>query len=153
MRETVRENDLLGLFVEGTRQTSGVPGEAKPGAAMIAISEGVPVIPAAIHGSQTGSSATAAPISVAFGEPMRFPEHPRNSKGYAAATEEIQAEIQRLWKWLVAHARAGPPAPRDAPAARESPCKGPLNELSRRSSAPPPSSASPTWASRRSSTG
>lgn len=37
MRQTVRENDLLGLFVEGTRQTSGVPGEAKPGAAMIAI--------------------------------------------------------------------------------------------------------------------
>ena len=31
---------------------------------------------------------------------MRFPEHPRNSKGYAAATQEIQAEIHRLWKWL-----------------------------------------------------
>ena len=43
---------MLGLFVEGTRQTSGVPGEAKPGAAMIAISEGVPVVPAAIYGSQ-----------------------------------------------------------------------------------------------------
>ena len=52
MRETVRSNDLLGLFVEGTRQKAGVPGEAKSGAAMVAIQEGVPVVPAAIHGSQ-----------------------------------------------------------------------------------------------------
>jgi 1-acyl-sn-glycerol-3-phosphate acyltransferase len=101
MRETVRENDLLGLFIEGTRQKSGVPGEPKPGAAMIAISEGVPVIPAAVHGSQRWKLGNRAAVSVAFGEPMRFPEHPRNSKGYAAASEEIMAEIRRLWEWLV----------------------------------------------------
>jgi 1-acyl-sn-glycerol-3-phosphate acyltransferase len=101
MRETVRENDLLGLFIEGTRQTSGVPGEPKPGAAMVAISEGVPVVPAAIHGSQTWKPGNRAAVSVAFGEPMRFPDHPRNSKGYAAASEEIMAEITRLWEWLV----------------------------------------------------
>ena len=101
MRETVRENDLLGLFVEGTRQTSGVPGEAKPGAAMVAISEGVPVVPAAIHGSQNWKLGDRTEVSLAFGEPMRFPEHPRNSKGYAAASEEIMGEIKRLWAWLV----------------------------------------------------
>jgi 1-acyl-sn-glycerol-3-phosphate acyltransferase len=101
MREAVRENELLGLFIEGTRQKSGVPGEPKPGAAMIAISEGVPVIPAAVHGSQTWKLGNRAAVSVAFGEPMRFPEHPRNSKGYAAASEEIMAEIRRLWEWLV----------------------------------------------------
>lgn len=112
MRETVRENDLLGLFVEGTRQTSGVPGQAKPGAAMVAISEGVPVIPAAIHGSQTWKLGNRAAVSVAFGEPMRFAEHPRNSKGYAAASEEIMAEIKRLWEWLVRIHELG--RPRDA---------------------------------------
>ena len=101
MRETVRENDLLGLFIEGTRQTSGVPGEPKPGAAMVAISEGVPVVPAAIHGSQTWKLGNRAAVSVAFGEPMRFPDYPRNSKGYAAASKEIMAEITRLWDWLV----------------------------------------------------
>lgn len=101
MRETVRENDLLGLFVEGTRQTSGVPGEAKPGAAMVAISEGVPVVPAAIHGSQGWKLGDRTEVSIAFGEPMRFAEHPRNSKGYAAASEEIMGEIKRLWAWLV----------------------------------------------------
>ena len=112
MRETVRENDMLGLFVEGTRQTSGVPGEAKPGAAMIAISEGVPIVPAAIHGSQTWKLGNRAAVSLAFGEPMRFAEHPRNSKGYAAASEEIMAEIKRLWEWLVRIHELG--RPRDA---------------------------------------
>jgi 1-acyl-sn-glycerol-3-phosphate acyltransferase len=101
MRETVRENDLLGLFIEGTRQTSGVPGTPMPGAAMIAISEGVPVVPAAIHGSQQWKLGDRTPVSIAFGEPMRFAEHPRNSKGYAAASEEIMGEIKRLWAWLV----------------------------------------------------
>jgi 1-acyl-sn-glycerol-3-phosphate acyltransferase len=101
MRQAVRENEMLGLFVEGTRQTNGVPGEAKPGAAMIAISEGVPVVPAAIHGSQEWKLGNRAEVSVAFGEPMRFAEHPRNSKGYAAASEEIMGEIKRLWEWLV----------------------------------------------------
>jgi 1-acyl-sn-glycerol-3-phosphate acyltransferase len=112
MREAVRENDMLGLFVEGTRQMSGVPGEAKPGAAMIAISEGVPVVPAAIHGSQTWKLGNRAAVSIAFGEPMRFAEHPRNSKGYAAASEEIMAEIKRLWEWLVRIHELG--RPRDA---------------------------------------
>jgi 1-acyl-sn-glycerol-3-phosphate acyltransferase len=112
MRMTVRENEMLGLFVEGTRQTSGVPGEAKPGAAMIAISEGVPIVPAAIHGSQTWKLGNRAAVSLAFGEPMRFAEHPRNSKGYAAASEEIMAEIKRLWEWLVRIHELG--RPRDA---------------------------------------
>ena len=102
MRETVRNNDLLGLFVEGTRQRSGVPGEAKSGAAMVAIQEGVPVVPAAIHGSQYWKWGNWAPVSVAFGEPMRFDEHPRNARGYREATDEIEAEIRRLWDWLVA---------------------------------------------------
>jgi 1-acyl-sn-glycerol-3-phosphate acyltransferase len=101
MRETVRQNELLGLFVEGTRQQSGVPGEAKPGAAMVAIQEGVPVVPAAIHGTQAWRFGNFAPVSVAFGEPLRFAEHPRNSRGYKEASLEIAAEIRRLWEFLV----------------------------------------------------
>src|SRR5712691_11718160 len=48
MRQVVRDGHLLGLFVEGTRQRSGVPGNVQAGAAMVAIQEGVPVVPAAI---------------------------------------------------------------------------------------------------------
>jgi 1-acyl-sn-glycerol-3-phosphate acyltransferase len=109
MREAVRNGEVLGLFVEGTRQRSGVPGEAKPGAAMIAIQEGVPVVPAAVHGSQSWKVGNFHPVSIAWGEPMRFAEHPRNSKGYAAATQEIQAEIYRLWQFLVRMHELGRP--------------------------------------------
>jgi 1-acyl-sn-glycerol-3-phosphate acyltransferase len=125
MRKTVRENDMLGLFVEGTRQTSGVPGEAKPGAAMIAISEGVPIVPAAIHGSQTWKLGNRAAVSLAFGEPMRFAEHPRNSKGYAAASEEIMAEIKRLWEWLVRIHELGRPRDATPPRREKIPAKVP----------------------------
>ena len=116
MRESVRSNELLGLFIEGTRQRSGIPGEAKPGAAMVAIQEGVAVVPAAIHGSQYWKWGNWAPVSVAFGEPMRFDEHPRNSRGYREATEEIEAEIRRLWEFLVAMHEFG--RPRAAPPRR-----------------------------------
>jgi len=109
MRETVRRNELLGLFVEGTRQRAGVPGVAKPGAAMVAIQEGVPVVPAAIHGSQHWRPGNREPVSVAWGESMRFAEHPRNSRGYQAATVEIQAEINRLWRFLVRMHELGRP--------------------------------------------
>ena len=109
MREAVRNGEVLGLFVEGTRQKSGVPGEAKPGAALVAIQEGVPVVPAAVHGSQAWRVGNRAPVSIAWGEPMRFAEHPRNSKGYAAATQEIQAEIYRLWQFLVRMHELGRP--------------------------------------------
>jgi 1-acyl-sn-glycerol-3-phosphate acyltransferase len=68
---------------------------------MVAIQEGVPVVPVAVHGSQHWRVGNRHPVSLAWGEPMRFPEHPRNSKGYAAASEEIMGEIKRLWAWLV----------------------------------------------------
>ena len=111
MREAVRDNELLGLFIEGTRQLSGVPGEPKPGAAMVAIQEGVPVVPAAVHGSQFWTPRNRHPVSIAFGEPMRFAEYPRKSKGYAAASAEIMAEIRRLWEFLVRmHELGRPPA-------------------------------------------
>lgn len=108
MRETVRDNHLLGMFIEGTRQRSGVPGEGKPGAAMVAIQEGVPIIPAAVHGSQVWNW-NFRPVSVAFGEPMRFDTYPRTSAGYRRATAEVMEEIRRLWRFLVRMHELGRP--------------------------------------------
>jgi 1-acyl-sn-glycerol-3-phosphate acyltransferase len=99
MREAVRQNDLLGMFVEGTRQKSGVPGEAKPGAAMVAMHEGVPIVPATVHGSIDWNW-NFKPVSVAFGEPMRFDDLPRTSSGYRQASAEVMIEIRRLWEFL-----------------------------------------------------
>jgi 1-acyl-sn-glycerol-3-phosphate acyltransferase len=110
MREIVREGHALGMFVEGTRQRSGVPGEAKPGAAMVALQEDVPVVPAAIHGSQFWRPGNWHPVSIAWGEPMSFEGLPRSGKGYKEASRLIQEEIDRLWRFLVDLHELGRPA-------------------------------------------
>ena len=101
MRQAVRNGDALGLFVEGTRQRAGVPGEAKPGAAMVALQERVPVVAAAIHGSQFWKLGSFEPVSVAWGRPLRFDGLPANAKGYREASVEIQRELHGLWRFLV----------------------------------------------------
>lgn len=112
MRRIVAEGHALGMFVEGTRQRSGVPGTVQPGAAMVAINEDVPVIAAAIHGSHTWRPGNFAPVSVAWGEPMTFEGLPRGGKGYKEASAEIERELRRLWEWLVGIHELG--RPRDA---------------------------------------
>ena len=109
MRRVVRDGEALGLFAEGTRQRSGVPGELQPGASMVALQEGVPVVPGAIHGTQTWSLRNRGPVSIAWGEPMLFDGLPRNAKGYREASAELQREIRRLWDFLVEAHRLGRP--------------------------------------------
>jgi 1-acyl-sn-glycerol-3-phosphate acyltransferase len=101
MRRVVHDGGALGLFVEGTRQRSGVPGLVQPGAAMVAVQEGVPVIPVAVHGSQTWRPGNFHPVSIAWGEPLTFDGLPRGGKGYREASAVLQDEIRRLWEWLV----------------------------------------------------
>ena len=91
MRQIVSEGKALGLFVEGTRQRSGVPGEVKPGASMVALQEDVPVVVGTVYGTQTWRPGSFAPVSVAWSEPMRFDGLPRNAKGYREASAEIHA--------------------------------------------------------------
>jgi 1-acyl-sn-glycerol-3-phosphate acyltransferase len=101
MREVVREGHALGLFVEGTRQRSGELGPVQPGAAMAALQESVPVVPAAIHGSYTWRIGNWAPVSVAWGEPMRFDGLPKSGKGYREASAEVARKLRELHEWLV----------------------------------------------------
>jgi 1-acyl-sn-glycerol-3-phosphate acyltransferase len=110
MREIVREGHALGLFVEGTRQKTGVPGEALPGAGMVALQEGVPVIPGAIYGSYEWRLWNHKPVSIAWGKPMTFEGIPRSGKGYREASARIQEEIHGLWRWLVNLHEEGRPA-------------------------------------------
>jgi 1-acyl-sn-glycerol-3-phosphate acyltransferase len=110
MRQIVREGHALGLFAEGTRQRTGVPGKVQAGAAMVALQEDVPVIPAAIHGTQDWKPGNFKPVSVVWGEPMRFEGLPKNGKGYREASEQIERELHRLWRWLVEVHEAGRPA-------------------------------------------
>jgi 1-acyl-sn-glycerol-3-phosphate acyltransferase len=116
MRQVVQHGHALGLFVEGTRQRNGVPGDVLPGATMVAIQEGVPIVPAAIHGSQMWRPGNWHPVSIAWGEPFRVDGFPKGAKGYRESSLELQGRIRTLWEWLVElHAlgrprRATPPA-------------------------------------------
>jgi 1-acyl-sn-glycerol-3-phosphate acyltransferase len=109
MRQCVQDGEALGLFVEGTRQRTGVPGDVQPGAAMVALQERVPIVPAAIHGSQFWKPGNFEPVSVAWGRPLLFDGLPATGKGYREASVEIQREIHGLWRFLVdAHALGRP---------------------------------------------
>jgi 1-acyl-sn-glycerol-3-phosphate acyltransferase len=112
MRQLVGDGHALGLFVEGTRQRSGVPGPVQPGAAMVAINEGVPVICAAIYGSFEWRLGTFRPVSLAWGMPLSFDGLPRGGRGYKEASAEIEREIRTLWDWLGGVHELG--RPRDA---------------------------------------
>jgi 1-acyl-sn-glycerol-3-phosphate acyltransferase len=107
-RELVRRGELVCIHVEGTRQRFGHPGALHPGALMIAMQEGVPVIPLGLdtfHWSLRNRRLCA----VVWGEPMRVDDLPRNRKGYAEAADRVGAEIVRLWREAVAACEAGLP--------------------------------------------
>jgi 1-acyl-sn-glycerol-3-phosphate acyltransferase len=100
MREVVRDGHALGLFAEGTRQRSGAPGRVQPGAAMTALQEDAPVVPAAIYGSFQWTFGNFHPVSVAWGEPLHFDGLAKGAKGYREASVEIERRIHGLHDWL-----------------------------------------------------
>ncbi len=109
MRQAARDGHVVGLFVEGTRMSSGRPGPAQPGAAMVAVQENVPVVPIAVYGTQFWKPGDFAPCSLAFGEPVRFEGLPKGGKGYKEATGEIERRIGILFDWLAdVHAHGRP---------------------------------------------
>ena len=115
MREIVRDGHALGLFVEGTRQKTSLPGEAMPGAGMVALQENVPVVPAAIYGSFEWRPWNHRPVSIVWGEPMTFEGIARSGRGYREVSLLIQQEIHRLWRWLAGIHEQGRPKTVDLP--------------------------------------
>jgi 1-acyl-sn-glycerol-3-phosphate acyltransferase len=116
MRRCVQQGDVLGIFAEGTRQRTGVPGAVQPGAAMVGLQERVPIVPAAIHGSQFWKLGNFEPVSVAWGRPLSFDGLPANAKGYREASAEIEREIHGLWRFLVDAHELGRPRHATPPA-------------------------------------
>jgi len=109
MREYAAAGRAIGLFVEGTRQKTGRPGKALPGAAMVAIQEDVPVVPIAVYGTQYWRIGNFAPCTIAVGEPLRFEGVPKGGRSYREATAEIERRINVLFDWLAGvHAQDRP---------------------------------------------
>lgn len=96
----VREGRVMGMFPEGTRRRKGLRKKHEPrphtGAARIALTGGVPLVPAAIRG--TARLSRLGPLRVAFGPAVSLDDLTGLDSYEAArvATERLWREIQRL---------------------------------------------------------
>lgn len=105
------------VFPEGTRGPEGVLRPAKPGAGMLAVLSGAPVVPVYIQGTGRAcprGSRWPRPVrvTVTFGPPLRFGEQQGGSRkeAYVAASQAMMAAIARLKEAGVV---APPASPRD----------------------------------------
>jgi 1-acyl-sn-glycerol-3-phosphate acyltransferase len=102
--ELAREGHAVVIFPEGTRRTKGMvkkhEARAHTGAARVALSAGVPLIPAAIKG--TDNLRKLGPLRVVYGEPVRLDDLDGRGDREAAqeATDRLMAEIARLEQTL-----------------------------------------------------
>jgi len=108
-REIARDGHMVGVFVEGTRQRFGYPGEVLPGATMIALQEGVPIVPCGIY-SFGWTKNNRMPCAVVWGDPVDLSGLPRSGRGYKQAADIVGAAILRLWRQAGEAIAAGFPA-------------------------------------------
>jgi 1-acyl-sn-glycerol-3-phosphate acyltransferase len=102
--ELARDGEIVVMFPEGTRQKKGLrkTREARPhtGAARIALGAGVPLVPAAVKG--TDNLARLGKLRVVYGTPLDLSDladvEPREAA--QTATDRLMAEIQRLYATL-----------------------------------------------------
>jgi 1-acyl-sn-glycerol-3-phosphate acyltransferase len=76
--QALREGSVLAIFPEGGRSPDGSLRPVKPGAALLALRGGVPLVPTAIIGTFAAYSRhhlipRPRPVKVRFGEPVLFP--------------------------------------------------------------------------------
>lgn len=86
---------ILGVFPEGTRSRDGALHAFEPGAALLALRSGVPVLPAYIHGDYRMFHR----VTIEFGAPIQLKEHfpgKVNSVLVREATEYLQEQMAAL---------------------------------------------------------
>jgi 1-acyl-sn-glycerol-3-phosphate acyltransferase len=98
--DLARQGHVVAMFPEGTRQRKGLVKRYQPkphtGAARIALEAGVPLVPAAVAGSD--QLARLGPLRVRYGKPIPLDDLKDEDPSLAAreATERLMAEIERL---------------------------------------------------------
>jgi 1-acyl-sn-glycerol-3-phosphate acyltransferase len=98
--ELAREGNVVAMFPHGTRQRKGLVKKYQPkahtGAARIALEAGVPLVPAAIAG--TDRLTRLGPLRVRYGPaiPLDDLDAADPSDAARAATERLMREIERL---------------------------------------------------------
>lgn len=96
------EGKIVGIFVEGGRNRTGGTGmmTPQPGAAMLALKAGVPIVPVALVGTSGKNEGRFRSMRAVVGSPVHAPENeeqPRRNKTlYQEIGMEIVREISRL---------------------------------------------------------
>jgi 1-acyl-sn-glycerol-3-phosphate acyltransferase len=102
--ELAREGHVVAMFPHGTRQRKGLVKRHQPkahtGAARIALDASVPLVPAAIAG--TDRLSRLGRLRVRYGQPIPLDDLREKEPSVAAreATERLMAEIERLGRDL-----------------------------------------------------
>jgi 1-acyl-sn-glycerol-3-phosphate acyltransferase len=96
---TLLENgSVLGLFPEGTRSKNGILGAPEPGLAMLGVKAGVPVVPAAIIGTNKvfRDGQLLPQFKVIFGKPMILTRDNAGKDSLDIMSGKVMEEIGRL---------------------------------------------------------
>ena len=102
--DLAREGQVVAMFPHGTRQRKGLVKRYQPkahtGAARIALQAGVPLVPAAIAG--TDRLSRLGPLRVRYGRPLDLEDLDGKDPSLAAreATDRLMTEIARLEEGL-----------------------------------------------------
>jgi 1-acyl-sn-glycerol-3-phosphate acyltransferase len=101
--EICRRGDVVAMFPEGTRQTKGLikrfEHRPRTGSARIALAAGVPLVPAAVKG--TDRLSRFAKLRVAYGEPVPTEDlEPGSPQAHHEATERLMERIYALYEGL-----------------------------------------------------
>ncbi|HEX2765932.1 MAG TPA: lysophospholipid acyltransferase family protein [Candidatus Limnocylindria bacterium] len=102
--EALAAGKPIAIFPEGTRSRDGHLRPGKPGAALLAIRSGAPIVPAGISGTHrifpNGAKIPRLPrVRIVIGEPFTLPHQPSgrlDREALAAGTERIMAAIEAL---------------------------------------------------------
>lgn len=97
----LEDGSVLGLFPEGTRSKTGILGAPEPGLAMLAVKAGVPVVPAALIGTNKvlRDGHLFPQFKVIFGKPLYLSRDSSSGKdSLDSLSGKVMSEIDRLLK-------------------------------------------------------
>jgi 1-acyl-sn-glycerol-3-phosphate acyltransferase len=110
VHELLRQGEMLLVYAEGGRSRSRQLGEPKPGIGRIALEDGVPIVPVAIHGSagvRSWKRLRFPKITIQFGEPLSYPvEASPSRERQLEVASEIFGRVRGMYEGLATRSEA-----------------------------------------------